>query len=215
MVAHRASRLTQHAGKFARPFGLACAGRPRRRQASPMCVHRLRLAFWRIVAAQRPTPAAIPVRNGARMARLKLEEPAARERLADFIASASAVRKLPRLKPRLYRAGRSRKTGWWPPISMAGGRRWCCAPMRPRVWPSAMAARRSSPFCRQPFAPGSAAPEPLWLCRDTAVLGQVFYLMRRAGGVAPGFRVVKDKSLGGDRVKLAERLGSELARITQ
>jgi aminoglycoside phosphotransferase (APT) family kinase protein len=56
-------------------------------------------------------------------------------------------------------------------------------------------------------------PEPLWLCRDPAVLGRDFYLMRRIAGVAQGHRVVKDKSLGGDRIKLAERLGAELARI--
>src|SRR5262249_7622263 len=54
---------------------------------------------------------------------------------------------------------------------------------------------------------------PLWLCRDPAVLGQDFYLMRRIAGVAQGHRVIKDKSLGGDRARLAERLGAELARI--
>jgi aminoglycoside phosphotransferase (APT) family kinase protein len=60
---------------------------------------------------------------------------------------------------------------------------------------------------------GVTVPEPLWLCRDPAVLGRDFYLMRRIAGVAQGHRVVKDKSLGGDRAKLAERLGAELARI--
>ncbi len=94
-----------------------------------------------------------------------------------------------------------------------GRRRWCCAPTRPRVWPSATAGPRSSRSCGPRMAPASAVPEPLWLCRDPAVLGRDFYLMRRIAGVAQGHRVVKDKSLGGDRAKLAERLGAELARI--
>jgi len=62
-------------------------------------------------------------------------------------------------------------------------------------------------------AAGVAAPEPLWLCRDPAVFGRAFYLMRRVPGVAAGHRIVKDLSLGGPRDALAERLGQELARI--
>src|SRR5262249_15157246 len=60
---------------------------------------------------------------------------------------------------------------------------------------------------------GVAVPEPLWLCRDPAVLGANFYLMRRIAGVAQGHRLVKDMSLAPDRGALAERLGAELARI--
>src|SRR5712692_4843308 len=52
MRGHRASRLITTVGKFARPFGLARAGRPRGRQASPMAGHRLRPAFWRIAATR-------------------------------------------------------------------------------------------------------------------------------------------------------------------
>src|ERR1051325_8835603 len=44
-------------------------------------------------------------------------------------------------------------------------------------------------------------------------MGYVFDVMRRAQGVAAGYRVVKDKRLGGDRARLAERLGNEFARI--
>ena len=55
-------------------------------------------------------------------------------------------------------------------------------------------------------------PEPLWLCEDPAVLGKPFYVMRRIGGTAAGHRIVKEGGPGGDKAKLAERLGEELAK---
>ncbi|HEY0832328.1 MAG TPA: phosphotransferase, partial [Azospirillum sp.] len=44
---------------------------------------------------------------------------------------------------------------------------------------------------RAAFAAGVAAPEPLFACADTGLLGTPFYVMRRASGVAAGHRVVK------------------------
>ena len=63
------------------------------------------------------------------------------------------------------------------------------------------------------FAAGVTVPEPLWLCEDPAVIGRPFFLMRRIAGTAAGHVLVKDRTRGGDRVQLAERLGRELARI--
>lgn len=63
------------------------------------------------------------------------------------------------------------------------------------------------------FGAGVTVPEPLWLCEDRDVIGRPFFVMRRVGGTAAGHLLVKDGRLGGDRVRLAERLGSELARI--
>jgi aminoglycoside phosphotransferase (APT) family kinase protein len=63
------------------------------------------------------------------------------------------------------------------------------------------------------FDAGVTVPEPLWLCEDDAVIGRPFFLMRRIGGTAAGHLLVKDRTLGGDRVQLAEQLGRELARI--
>ncbi len=63
------------------------------------------------------------------------------------------------------------------------------------------------------YQAGVTAPEPLWLCSDTGVLGRPFYVMRRVAGTAMGRRIVKDTTLGGDRAALAMRLGQELARI--
>ncbi len=146
------------------------------------------------------------------MAQLKLDDPALRARLAEFIAAASA-------KPvagieATPLSGGAIQENWLVTVDLGGRREEMVlrtdAPSR-----VAVSHGRVEEFAilQAAHRAGVAVPEPLWLCRDTAVLGQVFYLMRRAHGVAAGHRVVKDKRLGGDRVKLAERLGSELARI--
>jgi aminoglycoside phosphotransferase (APT) family kinase protein len=146
------------------------------------------------------------------MARLKLDDPALRARLAAFIAQAcgknvAAIEAAPL-------SGGAIQENWLVTVDLGGQRQELVlrtdAPSR-----VAVSHGRIEEFAilQAAFRAGVTVPEPLWLCRDPAVLGQVFYLMRRAQGVAAGYRVVKDKRLGGDRAKLAERLGSELARI--
>jgi aminoglycoside phosphotransferase (APT) family kinase protein len=66
---------------------------------------------------------------------------------------------------------------------------------------------------RAAFAAGVTVPEPLWLCDDKEVIGRPFFVMRRVGGTAAGHVLVRDTGFQGDRVRLAERLGMELARI--
>lgn len=63
------------------------------------------------------------------------------------------------------------------------------------------------------FAAGVTVPEPLWLCLDPKVIGRPFFVMRRVQGVAAAHVVVRDRRYGGDRERLLERLGEELARI--
>ncbi|WP_336489919.1 phosphotransferase family protein [Methylobacterium nigriterrae] len=60
---------------------------------------------------------------------------------------------------------------------------------------------------------GVRVPEPIGFCRDADVVGAPFALMALVEGVGLGPRIVKDLSLGGDRERLAEQLGRELARI--
>ncbi|KAB1074037.1 phosphotransferase family protein [Methylobacterium planeticum] len=60
---------------------------------------------------------------------------------------------------------------------------------------------------------GVRVPEPVGFCQDETVVGAPFALMGLVDGVALGPRVAKDLSLGGDRERLAECLGRELARI--
>ena len=73
---------------------------------------------------------------------------------------------------------------------------------------------------RQEFALLQAAhaarvtvPEPIAFCDDRSVIGKPFYLMGRVAGTAAGYILVRDDKWRGDRVKLAERLGEELAKI--
>lgn len=66
---------------------------------------------------------------------------------------------------------------------------------------------------RAAFAAGVAVPEPLWLCDDPAVLGRLFFVMRRVGGVAAGHRVVKEVAAAGNGDAFAARLGEEMAKI--
>lgn len=59
---------------------------------------------------------------------------------------------------------------------------------------------------------GVAAPEPLLLCIDPAVVGKPFFLMRRLPGEAAPARIVAG-ALGGERIALAAALARQLARI--
>lgn len=65
---------------------------------------------------------------------------------------------------------------------------------------------------QEAFKAGVTVPEPLWL-GDKSVFGRDFFVMRKANGTAAGFRLVKDLALGGDRERLAERVGEEMARL--
>jgi aminoglycoside phosphotransferase (APT) family kinase protein len=60
---------------------------------------------------------------------------------------------------------------------------------------------------------GILVPEPIGFCDDPGVIGAPFALMSLVEGVGLGPRIVKDQTLGGDRTRLAERLGRELAKI--
>nr|WP_246306949.1 phosphotransferase family protein [Azospirillum melinis] len=63
---------------------------------------------------------------------------------------------------------------------------------------------------RAVFAAGATVPEPLFVGADPAMLGAPFYIMRRATGVAAGFRIVKSEE---PRRELAHELGRQLGLI--
>jgi len=60
---------------------------------------------------------------------------------------------------------------------------------------------------------GVTAPEPLWLCEDNAVSGQVFYVMTRAKGSASPTALVKKDFSAAQRQKIVRRLGAEMAKL--
>jgi aminoglycoside phosphotransferase (APT) family kinase protein len=144
--------------------------------------------------------------------RIRLEDSAARGRLAAFIAGASGE-PVGSLEASPL-AGGAIQENWLIGLDLGGARQELVlrTDAASRV-PVSHGRAEEFAILQAAHRAGVTVPEPLWLCRDPAVLGQVFYLMRRAQGVAAGYRVVKDKRLGGDRARLAERLGNELARI--
>ena len=146
------------------------------------------------------------------MPRLTLAEPEAQAHLAGFMAGAAGA-PVRILEARPLQGGAIQEN--WLVTAEIGGAAAALVLRTDAPTGLAVSHGRAQEFAilRAAHGAGVLVPEPLWLCRDPAVLGRVFYLMRRIAGVAQGYRVVKDKSLGGDRAKLAERLGVELARI--
>jgi len=59
---------------------------------------------------------------------------------------------------------------------------------------------------------GVKVPRPLWLCRDTGVIGRAFFLMERIPGIAAGHRLSSTCASGGNP-QLAAELGANLARL--
>lgn len=61
---------------------------------------------------------------------------------------------------------------------------------------------------------GVTVPQPLWLCTDTSIIGNVFCVMMRVAGSAAGHKLVKDLSTVQAKA-LTRQLGLELARLHQ
>ena len=60
---------------------------------------------------------------------------------------------------------------------------------------------------------GVRVPGTVGYCGDESVIGAPFFLMDWVEGIGLGPRVAKDLSLGGDRTRLGEELGRQLAKI--
>ncbi|HDZ38980.1 MAG TPA: phosphotransferase family protein [Marinobacter sp.] len=63
------------------------------------------------------------------------------------------------------------------------------------------------------FKAGVTVPEPLWLCDDLDVSGQMFYVMSRADGSASPRTLVKSDFTSEQRRTIVRRLGAELANL--
>jgi aminoglycoside phosphotransferase (APT) family kinase protein len=142
---------------------------------------------------------------------------AAQERLTRFVATAAGATRATIAAIAPLRGGAIQEN-WSVDIELEGG----AAPGRHALVlrtdaPSRVAAShgRAQEFAllKLAQAAGVTVPDPLWLCRDTLIIGRAFYLMRRVPGIAAGHRLVKDLSFGGPREALVGRLGQELARI--
>ena len=148
-----------------------------------------------------------------RAAGVNLDETTTRKRLCDFIVRAAgaarvAVVTLERM------SGGAVQENWALDVEVDG---------EPRRWvmrADAAAAVRESSSRAQEFAvlkvmhaAAVRAPEPLFLCTDTAVTGRQFLIMERLPGVAAGHKVTRDRKLVPDPARLARELAENLARV--
>lgn len=60
---------------------------------------------------------------------------------------------------------------------------------------------------------GVTVATPRGVCDDPTILGAPFFVVDRVSGTALATRIVRDETLGGDRRRLGETLGTQLARI--
>lgn len=148
---------------------------------------------------------------------IDLREAEPQRRLAGFVARAAGAESVTVLGTAPLRGGAIQEN-WAVDLAVTGG---------PAAGRQALVLRTDAPsrvalshgraeefaLLRLAWLAGVTVPEPLWLCRDPTVLGRDFYLMRRARGTAAGHRIVRDPGVGGDRERLARRLGDELARL--
>ncbi|MCC7485205.1 MAG: phosphotransferase family protein [Burkholderiales bacterium] len=144
---------------------------------------------------------------------MRLDDPETRRRLEDFIRGASgaatvAIAVLERM------SGGAVQENWALDVRLDG---------EPRRWvlrTDAAATVRESLTRAQEFAVlravhdgGVLAPQPLYLCEDTAVTGRQFFIMTRLPGVAAGHRVTRETTLVPDPALLARQLAANLARL--
>jgi len=138
--------------------------------------------------------------------------------LADFLAKAASARSA-RIERLERLSGGAIQENWRLDVAFSDGP-FAGSPLAAVLRCDSASGVTTSHGRAQEFALFEAAfearvqvPEPLWLCTDPAVFGRAFFVMRRIAGSAAGHMLVKDRCHGADRVRLAEQLGAELARI--
>ena len=148
---------------------------------------------------------------------IDLDDAAAKQGLEKFVTHAAAASSARILSMRRLGGGAVTEN-WAVDVSISGSKLAgehalvVRADARSRI---AESLSRAEEFAvqRAAFLAGVAAPEPLWLCEDSAEIGRPFYVMRRANGLADPRRLARDEALVASRDALAEQLGAELARL--
>ena len=144
---------------------------------------------------------------------MNLNDPATRQRLADFIARVSGARSAAIVALERMSGGAVQEN-WALDAEVDGA---------PRCWvlrTDARATVRESLTRSQEFAvlkvahaAGVCAPEPLYLCEDPGVTGRTFFIMERLPGDTAGHKVTRDPKLVPDPTRLAREVAANLARL--
>jgi len=134
-------------------------------------------------------------------------------RLRDWLAAASEDAAL-RITGAKRLSGGAIQQNWALDVETASGpQRWVLRTDSAAVLAVSLPRTAEYALLRAAWDQGVTVPQPLFCCADASVTGAPFFVMRRVDGIALGPRVVKDATLGGERERLAEALGRELARI--
>ena len=144
---------------------------------------------------------------------MNLNEPLTRQRLTEFIARAAGARTVSVVALERMSGGAVQEN-WALDVELDGElNRWV-------LRTDAQAAVRESLTRAQEFAVLKVAhaaqvlaPEPLYLCEDSAVTGGTFFIMQRLPGVAAGHRVTRDAGLVPEPARLAREVAANLARL--
>ncbi len=147
---------------------------------------------------------------------MALGEATTHDRLAQFLCSAAGARAVEIAEVRRLSGGAVQEN-WLVAVAIEGGAiagRQKLVLRTDAATSLSMSRDRATEFAMQQLvhAGGVTVPEPLFLCRDAAVIGKPFFVMRWMPGAADGQRIVAGE-LGGTRELLAERLAQELAKL--
>lgn len=139
-----------------------------------------------------------------------------KNRIEQFLLEKSGATTARIVEARLLSGGAIQEN-WWLTVSFQGGPYdgvLACVLRCDAASGVAVSHSRAEEFAllQAAFAAGVTVPEPLWL-GDVSVFGRDFFVMRKAAGTAAGFRLVKDMTLGGDRERLVQRIGAEMAKL--
>jgi aminoglycoside phosphotransferase (APT) family kinase protein len=94
----------------------------------------------------------------------------------------------------------------------AGRRSWVLRSDALSALPASLGRAEEFAVLSRVHVAGVKVPRPLWLCRDTGVIGRAFFLMERVPGVAAGHLLSSKVAADGDP-RLAAELGANLARL--
>ncbi len=138
-------------------------------------------------------------------------------RLADFLAAASGAEHV-EITGFAKLDGGAIQENWGLDAEFAGGalagyQRLVLRTDAPTGIPSSLSRLDEFAVLRAAHAAGVAVPEPLFACVDVAIIGKVFFVMRRLDGTAQGRFITQHPALQAELPALAERLGRELGRL--
>ena len=137
-----------------------------------------------------------------------------REAVARFLCGACVAREV-RITDINLLSGGAIQQNWQIHVQIsngphAGAHRWVLRTDAAATVAASLPREREFAIIKFAHSQGLGAPQALFLCNDTAVIGKPFFVMEKLPGVAAGHKVVRLKF---DRIALAHELAQTAARI--